>query len=112
MASDIIWEEDEEDIGTLEESLISFSLSGPNEELSWEDQQNEELTSNEDSIVRSPLKKPRRWFMRKEKGKIKMLEYGTDKCTSDPGESDANQSKGEPQELRLDAAKRAIKSTN
>ena len=40
--ADMIWEEEEEDITTLKESLISFRLSGPNVELSRNDQPNEE----------------------------------------------------------------------
>ena len=35
--AEIIQEDEEEDIGTLEESLISFHSSGPNEELSRND---------------------------------------------------------------------------
>ena len=62
--------------------------------------------------MHSPRKQSRRRYARKEKGKIKMLEHGMDKCASDSGESDTNQSKGGPQELRSNAAKRAIKSTN
>ena len=33
---------DEREIGALEESLISFWLSGPNERLSWHDHSDEE----------------------------------------------------------------------
>ena len=49
----MICEEDEEDSGTLQEILNSFQLSGPNEELSKNDQQNEELASSEDLVVHS-----------------------------------------------------------
>mgnify|MGYP000474010504 CR=1 FL=1 len=44
-------EEAEEDFSTSEESLISFRLSGPNEEA------DDELASSEDSVVHSPHKK-------------------------------------------------------
>ena len=33
----MICEDEEEDIGTLEESPISFRMSDPNEELGWND---------------------------------------------------------------------------
>ena len=78
-------EEEEEDYNTLEESLISFGLSGPNEEMSQDDQQSEEPASNEDSSVHSLRKEPRRRYMHKEKGKKKMLEYSKDKGASDHG---------------------------
>ena len=42
---------DEEEIGALEESQISFQLSGPNVRLSRNDQLDEEPESNGDSIV-------------------------------------------------------------
>ena len=45
---------EKEDIDTLEESLISFRLSGPNERLSRNDQSNEESDSSGDSSVHSP----------------------------------------------------------
>ena len=43
---------------------------------------------------------------------MKMLDYGTHKGASDQGESDTNWSEKEPQELRLDTAKRVLKSEN
>ena len=43
---------------------------------------------------------------------MKMPAYGTDKGASDRGEFDTNRSEYVPQELRLDAAKRALKSAN
>ena len=60
---------DEDEFGTLDESLISFWLSGPNERLSPNDQSDEEPTSSGHSIVLSLCKEPRRRFTRKEKGK-------------------------------------------
>ena len=41
----------EEDIGALEESLISFRLSGPNEKPSQNNQLDDESTSSGDSTV-------------------------------------------------------------
>ena len=51
---------DERKIGALEESLISFRLSGPNERLSQHDQLDEEPTSSAESLVQSPRRKLRR----------------------------------------------------
>ena len=44
----------EEEIGTLEESPISFRLSGLNERLSQNYQSDNELATSGDSIVHSP----------------------------------------------------------
>ena len=49
---------DEENIGTLEESPISFWLSGPNEELSPDEQPFEFSASKEYSVVLSLRQKP------------------------------------------------------
>ena len=65
----ILEEEEEEDIGTLEESSISFRLSGPNEELSQNDQVNEESVSSIDSAVHSPRKEPRNSIQAKRRGR-------------------------------------------
>ena len=70
---------DERETETLEESLVSFRLSGLNVQLSRFDQSDEELASSGDSAVNSPRKKPRRWFTHKEKRKKKMSEYDTDR---------------------------------
>ena len=96
----MIREEKEEDISTLEESLISFRLSGPNEDLSRYDWSNEEPQSNEDSVMHSSHKEPRTQYTHKEKGKKKMPKYDTDKGAWDRGEFDTNQSEDGPQELR------------
>ena len=69
----------EREIRALEESSISFWLSGPNERLSRHGQSEEEPTSSVDSAVQSPHRKPRRRPMRKQKEKKKMLEYSTNK---------------------------------
>ena len=45
--------EEEEGFRTLEESLISFRLSGPNERLSQYDQSDEEPMSSGDSAMHS-----------------------------------------------------------
>ena len=87
---------DEHEIGALEESRISFRLSGPNERLSRFDQSDEESASSVDSVVHSPRRKPRRWLTRKEKGKKKMPEYGMDRNKSDRYESDSEESDDGP----------------
>ena len=75
---------DECEIGTLDDSPISFQLSGPNERLGrFDDQFDEKPASTGDSAMHSPRRKPRRRLTRKEKGKKKMLESGTDKNKSD-----------------------------
>ena len=84
---------DKGDIGSLEESLISFRLSGPNERLSRNDQSDEESASSGDSIVHSPRQKPTRRPTRKEKGKKKMSEYDTDKDESDLSKSNSRKTK-------------------
>ena len=57
----------------------SFPLSGPNERLSRFDQSDEEPASSGDSAVHSPRRKPRRRLTRKEKGKTKVSNSGTNK---------------------------------
>ena len=68
---------DEEEIRALEENVIKFWLSGPNEVLTRHDQSDEEPVSNGDSVALSPCRKTSRKPMRKEKGKMKMPENGT-----------------------------------
>ena len=65
---------DEREIGTLEESPISFRLAGPLDE---------EPASSGDSVMQSPCRKLRKWFTRKEKGKMKAGDYSTETETSD-----------------------------
>ena len=89
-----------EEISTLEESLISFRLSGPNEGLSRKGQPDDEPASSEVSVMQSLHQKPRRWLTRKEKGKMKMPEYGIEVGASDRSESDAARSEDGPPELR------------
>ena len=86
----------EEQIDTLEESLTSFHLSGPNEELSRNSQSYEEPANSQDSVVQFPCKKSRRQYTHKENGKMKMSEYGTGRGALDQGESDTNRSEKEP----------------
>ena len=74
---------DEEEIGTHKESLISFRLSRPNEEMSRDYQHIEMSASEANSVVQSPCMKPTRQPTCKEKGKLKMLEYGTNAALSD-----------------------------
>ena len=71
------------EIGTPEESLISFRLSGLNGQLSRFKQFNEEPASSGDSVVLFPRRKPRRRLTRKEKGKRKVSDSGTDRNESD-----------------------------
>ena len=80
---------DEPEIKTREESPISFRLSGRNGRLSWYDQFDEESGSSGDSTVHSPRRKPRRQLTRKEKGKKKVSDSGTDRNELDQRESDS-----------------------
>ena len=52
---------EEEDINTLEESLISFQISGLNKDLSRKGEPINEPTSDEDSALQSPRMKLKRW---------------------------------------------------
>ena len=61
--------EEEEHIGTLEESLISFRLSGPNNYLSREEKLNEELANSEDSTVHSPRRNREENLRAKKRGR-------------------------------------------
>ena len=87
---------EEHEIETLDESPISFRLSGPNERLSRFDQSKEEPASSRDSAMHSPRRKPRRQLTRKEKWKKKMPDYGTDRDESDKRESDSEKSDDKP----------------
>ena len=80
---------DEPEIET--ESPISLRLSGPSGRLSRYDQSDEESASSGDSTVHSPCRKPRRRLTRKEKGKKKVLDSGTDRSESDRRESDSEE---------------------
>ena len=63
--------------------------------------------------MQSPKKKPKRRLSWREKGKKKIPEYGSKEGTSDWSKFDKDMSgDGEPQELRLDSTKRALKSAN
>ena len=66
---------EEEKIDTLEKILISFWLSGLNDELDRDGQPIDMSASEEDSIVQSPWWKPRKWLTHKEKGKKRMSEH-------------------------------------
>mgnify|MGYP000695171260 CR=1 FL=1 len=80
-------QEEEEGVCTLDESSISFRLSGPYERLSRDDQSDEEPGNSGDSASHSPRKELRRRFTHKEKGKNKMPEYDTGSEGSDWSES-------------------------
>ena len=82
---------DEPEIETREESPISLRLSGPSGRLSRYDQSDEEPASSGDSTVHSPRRKPRRRLTRKEKGKRKVSDSGTDRNESDRHESDSEE---------------------
>ena len=71
------------------EGPISLRLSGPSGRLSRYDQSDEEPVSSGDSAMHSPRKKPRRRLTRKEKGKKKVSDSGTDRNESDRRESDS-----------------------
>ena len=101
--------DEEEDIGALEESPISFRLSGLNESLSRSDQRDDESASSGDLAMYSTHKEPRRRYIRKRKGKMKISECNTVKGASDPGKSDTIRSDDGPQAMRLDVAKKALK---
>ena len=83
---------DEREIGTREESPITFRLSGPNGRLSRFDQSDEDPASSGDSDVHSPCKKLRRRLTHKEKGKKKVSDYDTDRNESDRDESESKES--------------------
>ena len=67
---------DEDEIKALEEDSISFQLSGPNERMSRTDHSDGEPVSSGNSVMNSPSRKPRRRPTHKEKGKMKISEYG------------------------------------
>ena len=79
---------------------------GSNEGLSGNNQSNEELVNSEDLVVHSLRKESRRRYKRKEKGKMKMLGYGTDKVESDRTESSTARNEDGPSETRSESAKR------
>ena len=105
-------EEEEEDTDTLEESPISFQLSRPNERLSRNDQSGEESASSGDSTMHSPCWKPRRRLTRKEKGKKKMPEYGSETDELDQRESDFEMSEDGPSKAKSASARKASTSAN
>ena len=101
-----------EEIRAMRESPISYWLSGLNEGLSQDGQPSEEPVSSEDSAVESPRQKPRRRFMRKEKGKKKMPEYDTGRAESNHIESNSKPNRKEPPRKRSKSAEKAAKSAN
>ena len=62
--------------------------------------------------MHSPRRKPRRRITRKEKGKKKMPEYGTDRDLSDLHESDSEKSNDGPSRAKSASAKKASTSAN
>ena len=103
---------DEGDIGALEESLISFTLTGLNERMSRRDKSNAESVSNGDTVMQSPRRKPRRRLTRKEKGKKKMPEYGSETDELDQRESDFEMSEDGPSKAKYASARKASTSAN
>ena len=100
----------EMEIGTQEESPISFRLSALIEEPSQNSQSIEESASKHNSIMHSAKMKSKRRLSQREKGKKKMLEYYTNKATSNQNEYEGSMSNdGGPHELRLDLAKRTLR---
>ena len=110
--SDANMPQDEGDIGALEESPISFGLSGPDERLSWHDQSDVETASSGDSVVHSPRNKPRRRLTRKENGKKKMPEYDSERDESNRCESDSEKSEYGPSKAKSASAKKVSTSAN
>ena len=102
----------EEDIDTLDESRISFRLSGLNEELSQNGQPFDMLANDEELVVQPMRMNLKRWPTRKKKGKKKMTEYSTEDGMSDRCESDGAMSEDKPPELRSELAKTALKTAN
>ena len=102
----------EEDIDTLDESRISFRLSGLNEELSQNGQPFDMLANDEELVVQPMRMNLKRWPTRKNKGKKKMTEYSTEDGMSDRCESDGAMSEDKPPELRSELAKTALKTAN
>ena len=78
----------EEDIDTLDESRISFRLSGLNEELSQNGQPFDMLANDEELVVQPMRMNLKRWPTRKNKGKKKTSEYNTEAGTLDWSEPD------------------------
>ena len=102
----------EPEIGTREESPISFRLSRPNGGLSQFDQSDEESASSGDSVVHSPRRKSRRRLTRKEKGKKKVSDSGTDRNESDRRESDFEDSGDGSSGAKSVSAEKASTSAN
>ena len=98
---------DKRKIESLDESPISFRLSGPNKRLGRFDLCNEEQVSSGDSVVHSLCIKPRRWLTCKEKGKKKMTKYDTDRR-----KSDSKKSYDGPSTSKFSSAKKALTSAN
>ena len=103
---------DEPEIENPEESPISLPLSGPNGRLSRYDQSDEEPASSGDSAVHSPRRKPRRRLTRKEKGKRKVLDSGTDKNESDRRESDSEGTGDGSSKMKSASTEKASTSAN
>ena len=102
----------EREIGTRKESLISLRLSGSSGRLSWFDQSDEESASGGDSTVHSPCRKPRRRLTRKEKGKKKVSDYGTDRNESDRRESDSEDTGDGSSKAKSTSAEKASTSAD
>jgi hypothetical protein len=81
--------QEEPEIRTRPESLISVPLSGPCGGLGLFDQSDDEPASSGDSVVHSQRRKPRRRFTRKEEGKKKVSEADTQSDESRRPQSDS-----------------------
>ena len=102
----------DEDIETLEESLISFRISELIEGLSQTGQPIEETLSSEDSVVLSSCKEMWTRFMREEKGKKKIPEYEFGSTESDRRESDIGPIEKKPLQKRSKLAEKVLKLGN
>ena len=101
---------DEPEIET--ESPISLRLSGPSGRLSRFDQSDEEPASSGDSAVHSPRRKPRRRLTRKEKGKKKVSDSGTDRNELDRHEFDSEGTSDGSSKAKSASTEKASTSAN
>ena len=62
--------------------------------------------------MHSPGRKPRRWLTRKEKGKKKVSDSGTDRSESDRRDSDSEENGDETSKLKSTSAEKASTSAN
>ena len=103
---------DEPEIETHEESPISLRLSGPSGHLSRYDQSDKEPASSGDSAMHSPRRKPRRRLTRKEKGKKRVSDSGTNRYESNRHESDSEGTGDGSSKMKSASTEKASTSAN